>query len=342
MDDQFRNFKTYKIDPLTEIRNAGIVTNGEVFWVSSVSDSDHTERTDALGNTYVKEGLQAAIDETETDQNDYVLVIPTDGGTARSLGTAVDVNKDRVHVLGVGYTPPPNSYNGLTFEGYVEADGVDTELLAVTGAGVEIGGLKFLGTSGTHANGTMTALVAIGTEASGTAHDLYFHHNHVESTQAAAANGTANIIAISGDVPEGITGLNFESNWLGNWSFAPEAVINVINGTAGPTRLQARDNIFVIDAQAIGDEFVTLGTGQTEYAIFENNKFINVEAGTKPTSALLGAILVDNPVLLWNNTYVNVTEGGSNTSMLSAPTASGTAITLRDYGIATDGAVQPS
>jgi len=46
MRDPFRNFNQYKIDPLSEIRNAGIVTNGSVFWVSSVNDSDHRVRTD--------------------------------------------------------------------------------------------------------------------------------------------------------------------------------------------------------------------------------------------------------------------------------------------------------
>jgi len=55
MRDQFRNLNTYKIDPLTEIRNAGIVTNGQVFWVSSVADSDHRDRTSAMGRKVVKE-----------------------------------------------------------------------------------------------------------------------------------------------------------------------------------------------------------------------------------------------------------------------------------------------
>src|SRR3990167_1656368 len=118
MKDNFRNFNVYKIDPLTEIRNAGIVTNGEVYWVSSTADSDHTERTDELGRSVVKTGLQVAIDGAETDQNDYIMVIPTDGGTARRLGTAVDVNEDRLHILGVGYKPGVQTYNGLTFDGF--------------------------------------------------------------------------------------------------------------------------------------------------------------------------------------------------------------------------------
>lgn len=333
MKNQFRNLNTYKVDPLTEIRNAGIVTSGDVFFVSSESDSDHRDRIDDLGRKVVKTSLQSAIDDATTDQNDYILVVPTDGGTARPLGTAVDVNEDRLHILGMGAKPAPMYYDGLAFEGYVVASGVDTELMRITGAGVEIGGIKLLGTSGTHANGTLTAMVAIGTGASGTPHDLYFHDNHVENTQAAAANGTADIITISGDVATGIQGIRFENNWLGNWQWAPEAVIKT-SGTAGPTGMELRGNTFVIDAQAVGDDFVVLGTGATKYLMFENNKFINVEAGTAPASALTGAILVDNPVLSFNDAVVNATQLGTDTEVFVAPAASGTRAAIYNPGIA--------
>lgn len=332
MRDSFRNFNQYKIDPLSEIRNAGIVTNGEVYWVSSTADADHTERTDELGRGVVKTSLQQAIDAVETDQNDYVLVIPTDGGTARDLGTAVDINEDRVHVLGVGYKPSPMSYNGLTFRGYVAATGIDTELVNVTGAGVELGGLRFLGTSGTADLGTITALMRVGTAASGTPHDLWVHDLHVENTSAAAANGTAFIVNITGDVATGITGIRFDRSWLGNWSWAPAAVVQM-GGTAGPTRAEFHDSTFVIDAQATTDDFVAMGTGVTEYTKFKNCEFINVEAGTLPASVFTGAVLVDNPVLLRNCSYVNVTQAGTDTEVFKSPAYSGTAAAITDVGI---------
>lgn len=331
--DPFRNFSTYKIDPLTEVRNAGIVTNGSVFWVSSTSDSGHTTRTNNLGANAVKTTLQAAIDASVNDRNDYIMVIPTDSGTVRNLGTAVDINKSRVHVLGLGHTPAPMAYNGLTFRGYVAASGIDTELVHVTGAGVKLGGLKFLGTSGTAAGGTITSHLRLGTASTGTPHDFYAHDLHVESTQAAADNGTADIVLITGDVAGGIQGVTFDRCWLGNWSWAPEAVVKTA-GTAGPTRMQFRDCTFVIDAQATTDDFIVLGTGVTEYTMFKNCDFINVEAGTAPASALTGALLVDNPVLLRYCTYTNVTQAGTDTEAYKAPVASGTATSVRDYGIA--------
>lgn len=335
MKDSFRNFTTYKIDPLSEIRNAGIVTNGEVFWVSSSADSDHRERTDLLGNSAVKISLQQAIDAAETDGNDYILVVPTDGGTARRLGTAVDVNEDRLHILGLGYKPGILTYNGLTFDAFDPASpaGNDTELVMVTGAGVEIGGLKFLGTSGTNATGTITATFRVGTAGSGTAHDLWLHDLSIENNNSAAAGGTAPILEVTGDVATGIRGVRLDRCWIGNASWAPTPIVNLV-GTAGPSRAEFHDCVFVEDAQAVGNAFVTGGTGNIEYMLFDNCKFINVESGTLNSSVYSGAAGADTPVLFAHCSAVNVTELGSGASMYKMPAQSGTAAGIRDFSLA--------
>ena len=318
--NEFRDFKTYKIDPLSEIRGAGIVTNGEIYWVSSVSDADHAERTGLLGNYYVPITVQAAIDKVATDQNDYVLVLPTDGGTVRDLGTAIDVNEDRVHLLGVGAKPAPQGYSGLTFRGYIEANGVDTELINVTGAGVELGGLKFLGTSGTADLGTLTSMMRVGTAASGTPHDLWVHDFHIEGDNAAALGaGISPSVDFVGNVGGGIRGVRFDRCWLGNWNWAPAAVVDMGGGTEGPSRTEFHDCTFVIDAQATTDDFVVMGTGVSEYTIFKNCDFINVEAGTAPASAITGALLVDNPVLVLNCNALTVTAMGTDTEAFVSP-----------------------
>lgn len=321
-----------KIDPLSEIRNAGIVTNGSVFWTKQVDDPDYTTFVDQVGAASVRNTLQASIDQTRSDTNDFVLVTPHTGGTALTLGTAVDVNEDRVHILGVGYKPVPQSYNGLTFQGFVAADGIDTELVMVTGAGVEIGGLRFLGTSGTAAGGTITAVFRAGTASTGTAHDLYLHDLQIEDNQAAAVGGTSPIFEVTGDVAGGIQGLRVDRSWIGNWSWGPTPLIN-FSGTAGPTRPEFRDCTFVMDAQATTDSFALLGTGVTGYTIFKNCDFINVEAGTAPASAVTGAVLVDNPVLMRNCSYVNVTQAGTDTEVFKSPVSTGTQAALFDYGI---------
>lgn len=333
MKDNFRNFNVYKIDPLTEIRNAGIVTNGEVFWVSSTADSDHTERTDELGRSVVKTSLQQAIDAVETDQNDYILIIPTDGGTVRRLGTAVDVNEDRVHILGVGYKTPSQSYAGLTFDGFGSAVGMDTELVFVSGAGVEIGGLRFLGTAGTNDNGTITADFRAGTASSGTPHDLWLHDLQIESNvNTAALGGTAPVLEITGDVATGIRSIRLDQCWIGNSSMGPTPVVRFA-GTAGPSRAEFHDTIFVMDAQNSTDAFVTGGTGNIEYMLFKNCDFINLESGTLVASAYSGAAGADTPVLFRGCSYVNVTQAGSGASMYKSPAFSGTQAAIGDTGL---------
>lgn len=330
--DPFRNFNTYKIDPLSEIRNAGIVTNGDVYWVSSVLDANHTTRRNDMGRKEVKETLQAAIDAARDNGNDHILVIPTDSGTVVPLGTAVDINKDRLHILGVGNNPAPVGYNGLTFRGYVAANGIDTELVNVTGAGVELAGLKFLGTSGTADGGTITAHLRLGTAASGTPHGFYAHDLHVENTQAAADNGTAPIVVISGDVAGGIQGLRLERVWLGDTAWAPTAIISV-SGTAGPTRLTIKDSTLVMHAQATSSSFAVLGTGDTDYVVIENTLFINKNSGTLPASAITGAAKANNPIALRRCGYINVSQAGTDTEAYKIPAYSGTQAAVFDPGI---------
>ncbi len=333
MRDTFRNFNVYKIDPLSEIRNAGIITSGEVFWVSSESDSDHRERTDLLGNTFVKTSLQSAMSAVENDANDYVLVVPTDSGTVRTLGTAFDVNKSRVHVLGLGAKEGAQASNGLTFQGFAVATGNDTELAFVSAPGVEIGGLRFLGTSGTHASGTITATFRLGTASTGTPHDAWLHDLTIENTQAAAAGGTAPIFEVTGDVATGVRGIRLDRCWIGNFNWAPTPLVNLV-GTAGPSRARFDDCTFIMDAQATTDAFVTGGTGNIEYMLFKNCEFINVESGTANASVYSGVAGADTPVLFRDCVGVNVTQLGSGAAMYKAPVASGTSTALRDYGLA--------
>lgn len=330
----FRNFDQYKIDPLTEIRNAGIITNGDVYWVSSTSDAQHRQRTNDLGNTVVRISLQDAINKMKANNNDYALVLPTDNGTVRTLGTAVDVNKNQIHILGVGMKPGPLTYGGLTFNGFVVATGNDTELVMVTGADVEMGGMRFLGTSGTHASGTITATFRAGTAASGTPHDLWLHDMTIENNQAAAAGGTAPVFEVVGDGGNGISGLRVDRCTIGNAFWAPTPGMNLVGGTAGPSRMEFTDCTFLMDAQATTDRFVTLGTGQIDYAKFRNCDFINVESGTLPASALTGAVLVDNVVLMKGNSYVNTTQAGTDTEVFKTPASSGTQAAIFDLGIA--------
>ena len=331
-----------KVDPLNDIRNAGIITSGDVYWVSNESDSAHRTRHDAIGGGNFAVSVQAGLDKTTDDANDYVMVIPQDDNAVwadadlgAAAGTPLVVSTDRVHLLSVGYGQSVHGYNN-TFESFATATGAyDTSLVNVNGAGVEMAGFRILGTTGTSDNGTISAgYLQVGTSGNGTPHNFWAHDMAVENNLGAAATGGTNVIIdISGDVAGGISGLRFDRVWAGNRSWVPAAVINV-SGTAGPSRAEVHDSTFVIDAQATTDSFVTWGTGETEYTTFENCRFINVEAGTAPASAIEGALLVDNPLMVVNTIGLNVTELGTDTEAFVAPVSSGTRALLYNTNIA--------
>ncbi len=332
-----------KIDPLSEIRNAGIITSGDVFWVSHEDDSAHRTRHDAIGGgNFVASVIQNGLDKTADDENDYVMVIPRDNNATwadanlgSAAGTPLAVQTDRVHLISVGYGANLHGYSN-TLESYVVATGVfDTSLVNVNAAGVEMAGFRILGTSGTNANGTISAgYLQIGTDATGTPHNFWAHDMVIENNLAAAATGGTNdIVTFVGDVGGGITGARFDNVWAGNWSWAPEAIVRG-SGTAGPTRTEFYDCTFVENAQATTDSLITWGTGQTEYTSFERCKFINVDIGTLNASAIEGALLLDNPMLVSNCVGLNVTQLGTDTECFVAPVSSGTRALLYNTNIA--------
>ena len=114
--DIFRNYDQFKIDPLSEIRNAGIVTNGRVVWVKASADSDYRTLGDDVGYDRIRTGVNDAMDVCRDDRNDYILVTPTDGNAPYDITTGMDLDLNRVHLVGVGYTK--SQYGKPTFRGY--------------------------------------------------------------------------------------------------------------------------------------------------------------------------------------------------------------------------------
>lgn len=333
----FRNYDPFtsfggKIDPLSEIRNAGIVTNGNVVWVKSASDADYTTLKDAVGASNFRDTLQLGIDAARNDRNDYVLQTPTDGGTVITIGTSIDVNKSRVHVLGVGFNKNQQSY-AITYRGFATTAAgtpLDTQYMEVTGGGVEIGGIRILGTAGTTTGGTVSnGILRVGTGSAGTAHDLWVHDSTLEFGMT-TASGTPAVVTSPGTVH----GARFSNVWFGNAADALEGVTaGVIALGAGGKRWLFEDCRFVHFAGSSGDRFVITGTGATEYVDFIRCQFLNL--GTVAmASAVSGSVTVNNPILMDNCRYVAVTQAGTDPTVYKSPVASGTAASVRDYGIA--------
>lgn len=319
-------FWTQKIDPVSDIRNMGIITAGDVYWVSKVTDSDHTARTDAYGRKVVKTGLQAAIDASVNDANDYILVISPDGGTAFDVGTAVDLNKDRVHLLGLGYNKSKRSYSSTIRDNFGTTR--DTEVLAVTGDGCEVGGLRFLGTLGTHAGGTMSNGVAYLSAHDFWAHDAIFEDStDIWGTPPVVRGaGTATHDARFDDCVFAISG-------TGNVEGAGNAAL--VLGGAGNKRWEFYDSNFSLPAGSTTETLFTPGTGVKEYTRFKRCHF-GLANGTKfaVTSAIRGSTTANSPILVQDCTILGFVQAGTDPNVWVTPVESGTAAYVYNPNIA--------
>lgn len=323
MRDPFRNFNTYKIDPITEIRNAGIVTNGDVYWVSATTDSDHAARTDSLGKKYVKTGIQAAIDSCVADQNDYVMVIPQDDAGSWSFGTALDVNKDRLHLLSVGYTRAKGGYSTKIHA--ATGTSPDTEVVAITGNGAEVGGFEFEGTMGTHGGGTVSNGNMYIDADDVWVHDCFVNQNvgGLDESPVVKFGGTQH-------------GNRFDNCHL--------AITGTGCGeahTAGVVALSKAGKYTVFEdcelsapAGSADFAFVVSQAGAHEWTKFKNCDFINNDVSFSPASAVIGSVTVDNPIIMLNCTAVACAQLGTDPSVYVAPVGSGTRTALYNPNIA--------
>lgn len=321
-----------KIDPISEIRNAGIVTSGKVVWVKATADADYNTVKDAVGASFMFNDPQTAMASLRNDKNDYLMITPLDNNGVYTLGSSFDVTKSRSHVIGVGYNRNPLNY-AVTMRGFATTAGgtpVDSEYINVTGGGVEIAGIRVLGTAGTSAGGTVTnGILSVGTGATGTAHDLWVHDATLELTQASLA-AVANVTS-----PGTVHGARFDNVWFGNVQAGAESAGNagVIALGAGGKRWSFRESTLVYNAGSVAtDRFITSGTGAVEYTMFKNCDFLSIGTGLI-TSAVRGSITVGNPMYMRDCGYIGVAQAGTDPSVFKTPVASGTSAAVRDYGL---------
>ncbi len=314
-----------KLDPLTDIRNMGIITAGDVYWVSSVSDSRHRTRTNLLGQKIVKTSLQSAIDSTRDDQNDYILVVPSDANAVFGAGTAIDLNKDRVHVLGLGYNKAKRSYTA-TFRSSMGTV-PDTEVLAVTGDGCEWAGLRVLGTLGTNAGGTMTNGVAFIS-----AHDFWAHDAVFEDSTNAW--GTPPVLRGAGTAANDarFDEVSFAISGTGNVESAGNAGLVTLGD--GNKRWQFNDCSFSLPAGSVTETMVFAGTGVKEVTHFKRCTF-RLSNGTAfaVTSAVRGSVTANNPIIMDNCSYVSFTQAGTDPNVFKTPVQGGTRAVAYDQGL---------
>lgn len=316
-----------KIDPISEIRNAGIITSGDVYWVSNESDGQHRARTDSLGRGVVKTSIQAGIDATLADQDDYVLVVPQDANASWAPGTAVDMNKRKVHLVSVGYGKSVHGYTN-TIEGYA-VTAMDDEIVHVTQEGCEIAGFRILGTAGTGSGGTLdNGLLYL----SGSALNLWVHDCEITATGAQWDDDGFTGMVASADDQHGLRMDNVAVG--GTVAEASGSQLPVAQG-AESQNWEFHDCKFWMLAGNTGQEFVSAGTGNIDYFLINRCQFINLDQGNAVASAVTGNVTDDEGVVHINYcSGVNVTELGTDDNAWISPAASGTLNSVYDPGIA--------
>ena len=306
-----------KVDPLSEIRNSGIMTNGSVIWVKQVADADYTNFADQVGAGVIRNTPQAGVNLTRTDRNDYVMLVPADANAVYGQGTALDIANDRVHMVGIGYGEAKRSYS-VTVRSNMGTT-PDTELLHVSGDGVQIAGVRFLGTLGTNAGGTMSNGVA---RIAG--HD--FWAKSVVFEDSTDIWGTPPVVRGMGTAAHDarFDSCFFAISGTGNVESAGNSAL-VIGGD-GNKRWEFNDSFFTLPAGSVTETFFTPGTGAKERTVFNRSHFGNVN-GTAfvITSAIRGSVTANNPVLLNYSTGLAITAMGTDPNVFTVPNESGTA-----------------
>ena len=306
-----------KVDPLSEIRNSGIMTNGSVLWTKQVADADYTNFADQVGADVIRNTVADSLLQTRGDRNDYVMVVPADANAVYGVGTAVDITADRVHMVGVGYGEAKRSYS-VTIRSNMGTT-PDTELVNVTGDGVQIAGIRFLGTLGTNAGGTMSNGVA---RIAG--HDFWAKSCIFEDSTdiwgtppVVRGMGTAAHDARFDDCFFAITG-------TGNVESAGNSPLVV--GGDGNKRWEFNRSRFTMPMGSTTETFFSPGTGAKERTEFNDCYFGNVNGTTFAlTSAIRGSTTANNPVLLNRCSGLAITAMGTDPNVFVTPNESGTA-----------------
>lgn len=321
-----------KINPLTEIMNAGIMTSGNVYWVKDPSDDDYISFKDSVGRQYCYDTIQEAIDKCTSDQNDYVMVCPKKAGAAWELSTAINLDKNKVHLISVGYGRTNTGFTN-TLTGWAVGTTHDDEFIYVTGTACEIAGFHLAGTGAATMSET-----SVGTIDNGllyvAAPDCWVHDcdlSVVGSADTAFDEIGKGIISAGSAAAPGarFENVNVEAVTVGAGT---PTLFNTGEENKG---WQVKDCTFTFWSGATDHEPLIAGTGVIGMLLLDNCKFININSGTVPASVLNGDVTpTEGAALMHYCSGVNVTSFGTNDATFVVPTSSGTAAnTMKNPGI---------
>jgi hypothetical protein len=296
-----------KIDPLSEIRNAGIITSGNVVWVKHPSDADYRTVKDAVGRGNFFDTPQAAIDspKVRNGKNDYVLVCPRDNTSAWVLtGTSAGIvlNKDNVHLMGMGAGQAFGSASViLELPGTAGTIGTFGAIY-VTGDGCEVSGFFVRGTAGTSQGGSVGAgtqdgaitggLITVGTAVSG----LDLHDFKIVRTGAQWDGGTTGLVGTPRamlDMGSAASDITVRNGYIDCGTAAKD--IHAIRLPFNGQNIVIKDMTLAMTPNAALAKHILPGAGTIDPGIHVNMdrvKFIAFTNGTTEAAAFGGTMAV--------------------------------------------------
>ncbi len=333
-----------KVDPISEIVNAGILTTGDVYWVKDIDDADYIEFKDRVGRQFVYTDIQSAIDKCVDDQNDYVMVCPKDDGAAwhvlRDVG-GINLNKDKVHLIGVGQT---NNEYGVVIEGFgtsgVGTSGggtlTDNGLLFVSGDGCEVSGIKLNATAGTGGGGTAETAACMNI----TGQAPYLHNMSFVMTGLDWDAGTpSGAISVGSAVDNG----KIHDCYINYGTNTAVGTFAGLNFTFDNEGWDVKNTNFVtlVGEQENAAVFLAPGTalGAGDVLTMENCQFLNYNSGTPALSALRGTVMSGGLVHLKDCSSLYTVAMGTNNLVYNSPSYAGGTINnlIQNPGIAVIG-----
>lgn len=330
-----------KIDPISEVKNAGVLTSGNVYWVKDPSDADYVEFKDSVGQENLFDTIQAAINKCKSDENDYIFVCPKKDGSAWTLTTALTLNQDKVHLISLGYNPnlSGTGYSN-TLQGWGTSDTTTVPsdgFLNITGSGCEVAGFRFLATAGTAllgsvgADGATAGLITI--ESNGN----YIHDCAIERTGAAWDDGTPSHLIMAGSTHS----QQLFENVVINAGTQTASAMGMVRLPQSGLNWEFKNCTFQKTGIATTDHPFTGGAGTAAgiESSFDNCKFVYSAAGTAPAMVLGGSMPVGAYNLFKDCMGVNVTSFGTGDGVKITPAFAGGTINnlLQNPGIAIPG-----
>ncbi len=319
-----------KIDPLSEIRNAGIVTTGNVVWVKDPTDADYTTVKEAVGNEFFFDDIQSAIDSSKVRAglNDYIIVCPKDDNTAYvPTGTpaGITLDKDSVHLIGLGAGKSLGNAS-VVLEAPGTAGTIGTlGVLRITGDNCEVAGIYVRGTAGTSTGGTLGdggdgGLITIGAGVSG----LDLHDFRVEKTGIQWDAGTTGITGTpAGDIVVGsaATDITIRDGFINSGTGLLASASHGIKLMFNNTNIRVQNVEFMANHDAAASTFILQSPGTANNAlslIVDRCKFYNT-GGTATASAVGGTMGVGMRAIINESPTVGCTQVGTAGSTFVTP-----------------------